>query len=141
MSRKNYTKYSKMNKEEIKEVVLDKTSIDIPEINEYSFNSNERIDIPVAEIIDNNIIEVETPDEDIEEALKEETRTGIVSGCDRLRVRKEADIEADIYGTIEEGTELTVSITYSTEKFYKVNTIINGTLVSGYCMKKFINLK
>lgn len=159
MSRKNYVKYSKMNKEENNEVVLDKTSFEeevmtqnsnqdrIDEILEhltYDMTEEERqaYHAELEELgYEDKTNEIDVTEDTIQEALKEETRTGVVSGCAKLRVRKEADIEADIYGTIEEGTELTVSITYSTEKFYKVNTIINDTLVSGYCMKKFIELK
>ena len=158
MSHKNYAKYAQAKSEKNNEVVLDKTSFEeeivtqennqarIEEILEHLTND---MDDETRRVYQNELKELgyeekvsdEISEEITQDALKEETKTGVVSGCAKLRVRKEADIEADIYGTIEEGTELTVSITYSTEKFYKVNTIINDTLVSGYCMKKFIELK
>lgn len=159
MSRKNYVKYSNMNKEENNEVVLDKTSFEeevvsqennqtrIEEILEhltYDMDDETRIAYQ-NELKELGYEEENTSDEITEEiiqdALKEETKTGVVSGCAKLRVRKEASTEADVYGTIEEDTELTVSITHSTDEFYKVNTIINDTLIGGYCMKKFIKLK
>lgn len=159
MSRKNYVKYSKMNKEENNEVVLDKTSFEeevttqnsnqdrIDEILEhltYDMTEEER-QAYYAELeelgYEDKTNEIDVTEDTIQEALKEEIKDGVVSGCAKLRVRKEANAEADVYGTIENGTELTVSITHSTEEFYKVNTIINDTLISGYCMKKFIKLK
>lgn len=158
MSRKNYVKYSQMNKEENNEVVLDKASFEettiqnntqsrIDEILEhltYDMTEEER-QAYYAELeelgYEGKTNEIDVTKDAINEGLKEEIKDGVVSGCAKLRVRKEADPEADIYGTIENGTELTVSITHSTEKFYKVNTIINDTLISGYCMKKFIKLK
>lgn len=158
MSRKNYVKYSQMNKEENNEVVLDKASFEettiqnnnqskIDEILEhltYDMTEEERqaYHAELKELgYEDKTNEIDVTEDTIQEALKEETKDGVVSGCAKLRVRKEADVEADVYGTIENGTELTVSITHSTEKFYKVYTIINDTLISGYCMKKFIKLK
>ena len=176
MSHKNYAKYSQAKQEKNNEVVLDKTSIDTPEVNGELPTQEELkelgIELVSEEEINNRINEIQEhlkndmdddtrlayqaeldqllgvtdktenqTDEIIQDTLKEETRTGIVSGCIKLRVRKEANAESDVYGTIEKGTELTVSITHSTEEFYKVNTIINDELVSGYCMKKFITLK
>lgn len=153
MSRKNYTKYSQMNKEENNEVVLDKASFEETTIQN---NNQSRID-EILELLTYDMTEEERQayhaeletlgyenhikDDTPAETIKEEIKDGVVSGCAKLRIRKEANTEADVYGTIENGTELTVSITHSTEEFYKVNTIINDTLVSGYCMKKFIKLK
>lgn len=133
MSRKNYTKYSQMNKEENKEVVLDKTS--------FEEVINEQVDELVEEIDLDNIVENEFQNEELIEALKDVTGTGIVTGCAKLRVRKAPSSDAEVYGTIDEDTEVAVTINKSTEEFYQVNTIINGTLVAGYCMKKFIKIK
>jgi len=121
MGRKNYVKYSKMNKEENNEVVLDKTSFE--------------------EVIktQNNEIENETQNE---EPKQPDPIPAIVVGCTKLRVRKKPNVDADVFGTISEGTELTVDNgDQCYGDFYKVYTVINDTLIEGYCMKKFIKLK
>lgn len=154
MSRKNYVKYSKMNNEENNEVVLDKTSFEEETIIQ---NNQSRID-EILEHLTYDMTEEErqayhaelealgyeghTDEEGItKEIVKDDIKDAVVVDCAKLRVRKAPNANADVYGTIVIGTELTVNLTDSTEEFYRVNTVINETLVSGYCMKKFIKLK
>lgn len=154
MSRKNYVKYSQMNKEENNEVVLDKTSFEEETIIQ---NNQSRID-EILERLTYDMTEEErqayhaeleslgyeghVDEESItEDIVKDDIKDAVVVDCAKLRVRKAPNANADVYGTIVIGTELTVNLTDSTEEFYKVNTVINETLVSGYCMKKFIKLK
>lgn len=154
MSRKNYTKYSKMNKEENNEVVLDKTSFEETTIQN---NNQSRID-EILEHLTYDMSEEErqayyaeletlgykdnTNDDDIPaEIVKDDIKDAVVIDCAKLRIRKAASVNADVYGTIENGTEVTINLTNSTEEFYNVNIVINEALISGYCMKKFIKLK
>lgn len=77
--------------------------------------------------------------EEVEELIEEvETVTGVVSGCERLNLRKEASKDSDILSVLNKGTELVVSSEESTDEFYKVVTEAG---VEGYCMKKFITIK
>ena len=135
----NYTKFSKNsnNNEEI-----------IPEMEEL---------IPAEQIGDNDphvvneeleqavinaggeVMRAAEPVEEVEELIEEvETVTGVVSGCERLNLRKEASKDSDILSVLNKGTELVVSSEESTDEFYKVVTEAG---VEGYCMKKFITIK
>lgn len=128
MSRKHYVKYSQMNKEENNEVVIDKPSF-------------EDVDDLGNQIVEGLKEGLETDAQNDEELKQPEPIPAVVSGCTKLRVRRGPSTDAGLYGTIEEGTELTVDAEEANEDFYKVYTEINGTLIEGYCMKKFIKLK
>lgn len=67
----------------------------------------------------------------------EEPLYGEVSGCARLNVRKEPDAEAEVLCVIEEGSEVVIVGSESTNEFYKVFTAAG---VEGFCMKMFITL-
>lgn len=132
MSHKNYAKYAQAKSEKNNEVILDKTSIDTPEI------TNE---LPAHDCSVNNEIIEENKVQNNEEIKQPDPIPAVVVNCAKLRVRKAPDVEADIYGTIEKGTELTVDNGEETHgDFYKVYTVINDVLIEGYCMKKFIKL-
>lgn len=155
MKHRNYVKYSQMNKEENNEIVIDKTSIDNPEVKEEWVVTKEQDGVHVrpsinGEVIDTPIDKIMTQEELIEfekDQNNEDTKQpepipAVVAGCAKLRVRRAPNADAGIYGTIDEGTELTVDNGEETyEDFYKVYTEINGTLIEGYCMKKFIKIK
>lgn len=86
-------------------------------------------------------VEVEEPvaEEVIEEAPTAPVPvTGVVSDCTSLRVRKAANSEAEILGTIELGSEVAIDEAGSTSDFYKVCTAAG---LEGFCMKKFITIK
>lgn len=128
MKHRNYVKYSQMNKEEQNEVVIDKPS----------FDNVEGLENNVEEIINNE----ENSNVQNEEPKQPEPIPAVVVGCAKLRVRREPSANAGVYGTVDEGTELTIDNgEESYEDFYKVYTVINDTLIEGYCMKKFIKLK
>lgn len=63
---------------------------------------------------------------------------GIVSGCKKLNLRKEADKDSKVLNILKEGTELVIEQEESTEDFYKV---ICKDGKAGYCMKKYITIK
>lgn len=82
---------------------------------------------------------VATPEEPvIEEAPAVKIVKGIVSGCLKLNVRKEAKKDAGVLAVIDVKTKVEVEPDNSTDKWYKV---ITKDGVEGYCMKEFITLK
>ena len=83
----------------------------------------------------------ESNDEDQNEIQPDEVKDACVVKCEKLNVRKEASKTSEVVCVINKDTALTVSITKSTEDFYKVYTINNEVLVEGYCVKDFIKIK
>lgn len=55
----------------------------------------------------------------------------------RLNVRKEPNIKADIICEVTSGSELMIEETESTKEWFKVYT---ASGVEGYCMKKFVDI-
>lgn len=72
------------------------------------------------------------------EPIKPIPTIGIVSDCNKLRVRAAASTNADVLCEIESGSEVTIDKTKSTKDFYAVCTSAG---VEGFCMKKFITIK
>lgn len=62
---------------------------------------------------------------------------GIVSGCKRLNVREQPDLNSNVLQILGENTEVVVATAFENDEWYCV-TIDD---VSGYCMKKFIEIK
>ena len=87
-------------------------------------------------------LEVKPADEtkDQEEIQPDEVKDAHVVKCEKLNVRKEASKTSEVVCVIGKGTALTVSITKSTEDFYKVYTMNNEVLVEGYCVKEYIKI-
>ncbi len=125
MGHKNYSKFStpfsRQNNEPVEEV------------------NNEVMDnqVTIDEVVAEEPVEAVENTEVVEEAVKPATTIGVVSGCGKLNVRKEADIEAEKVTVISQGTQVTVNLAESTEDFYRIMTI-DGKV--GYCMKKFITI-
>lgn len=69
---------------------------------------------------------------------KEVKVVGIVTGCDKLRVRKIASVESDELCLIDSATEVLINEKKSTKDFYCVTT---PTSIEGYCHKNYITLK
>ena len=63
---------------------------------------------------------------------------GVVTGCEKLNVRKGPSSTALIVCEIERQTEVMIDESESTEDFYKV-CLASG--VDGFCMKKFIEVQ
>lgn len=79
-------------------------------------------------------------DNNVQETVNETQHVnGVVTGCDRLNVREEASQESRVLCVIEKDSEVQVELTadHTAAEFYKVTT---PSGVSGYCMKKFINI-
>lgn len=75
-------------------------------------------------------------EETIAETLK--PVVGIVSGCNKLYVRKQPFKSAADISMIDAGTKVTIEIDKSTTDWYRVRT---ESGVNGYCMKKFITVE
>lgn len=75
-----------------------------------------------------------------QQSTVEETKTihGVVIDCSKLRVRSEANSNADILCEIKLDTKVIIDEKNSTDEFYKVCTEAG---VEGYCMKQFIAVK
>lgn len=120
MGNKNYTKYSQhfnKNKEQDNQVIEGQITIDEVLTEKEVSNLNE-----------NDVATVDTNG----------NLTGIITGCKRLNVRKEASAEADVLCVLNENTELTIDTAESTDEFYKVCTAAG---IEGYCMKMFVSVK
>ena len=117
MGRKNYSNYSKNfnkntenNEPEIKNQISEK---------EEAYENNTLTEATVHQ----EIVDIEV--------------TGIVTGCRKLYVRKEASKDSEPLEIINEFVGVMVTISESTDDFYKVYT---PSGVEGYCMKKFISI-
>ena len=132
----------KMTNEEIKnteEVVND--TIETAASNEGEEDTNNETE--TTEVIVNNNEAVtepvkETEDPEVKpEVIVHNIIEGMVEGCARLNVRKEASKTADIVYTINKGDLVIVDLTNSTYDFYKVV----APNFEGYCVKDFIEIK
>lgn len=83
-----------------------------------------------------NEITVEEPIE--EEITEKPLKTGIVQNCNSLNLRKEPSKKAGVLCIIRKGTELMIEPDYVDDEWYGVYTSAG---ISGYCMKKFIEIK
>lgn len=136
---RNYNSYSSSNTTNTKPIsqVDDSKEVDKEEVIEE-----------VAEgVVSGNIEAVPSEEEPVEEEPVEEEPTmqitpvqtiGVVKNCSRLNVREAADADADVIGTVEEGSEVEIDEASSTSDFYKVYTAAG---LEGFCMKKFISIK
>lgn len=73
-----------------------------------------------------------------EEVINPTEVIGFVSGCSKLNVRNEPNINAIVECVISALDEVEIDEAKSTNKFYKVCT---ESGVCGYCMKKYITIK
>ena len=62
---------------------------------------------------------------------------GIVAGCELLYVRSKADVNSDSVGIIKKGDGVEIDKKGYNEDFYNVKSNVG----SGYCMKKYIEVK
>ena len=75
---------------------------------------------------------------DEEPIIEKKPTIGKVANCTKLNVRTKPNANADVIVVIDEGTEVEVDDTFVNSEFYKVS--IDANFVSGYCMKKFIEV-
>lgn len=65
------------------------------------------------------------------------TMIGKVTGCNKLNVREEPDINSAIVCVIDIGTELMIDPEYSTKEWYNVCTSAG---LDDFCMRKFVQV-
>jgi len=124
---------------------------------EKIMDNNETENILIEENQNNNIEEqinnfVE-PEEVVDKNTEPENNTdennikdnvilsGTVNGCDKLNIRKEPSMNAEIVDIINKGTIVNINKDLSTEEFYKINIHNDIKTIDGYCLKKFIILE
>ena len=71
----------------------------------------------------------ELPEED-------DFRDGIVTGCSKLNVRAEPNLDADVILVIEKDSEVVIDLEESTDEWYRVYVGEE----EGFCMKKYITI-
>jgi hypothetical protein len=123
MSHRNYSKYSEQPKEEVVKTSVEETEA-IQEITE------ENIELTSIDEVKEEVF--------IDHPIKSEQIIGIVDNTERLRVRKEDNVDSEILCLLDKGSEVTIDSQYSAEFFYK---IVTSAGIEGYCMKKFITIK
>lgn len=77
----------------------------------------------------------EETEEVLEEPVVKKTRTGHISGCELLNVRKEPIPTAPVIAVLNTSDSFAVRDEDNNSLFYKVRT---SEGVSGYCMKQFV---
>lgn len=64
-----------------------------------------------------------------------------VCNCDKLRVRKEPNLESEVLCLIDKGTVFEVQTEVLHNNFYYSKVVVaDGVEVVGYCMKDFVKL-
>ena len=88
------------------------------------------------ENIENEVIEdvVETESE-VEIKTSTKIIKGVVSNCNRLKVRMEPNFDAITLRTVNSGTELTIDVTRSTKEWYYIPDL------NGFCTKEYITVR
>ena len=150
MSNRNrdYTKYSNNSKNKTEENTNVKPEENIDVTPEE--NIEENIDVTPEENIEENI-DV-TPEENTEEntdvkpeedtnSENNEDKIGVVSNCKQLYVREKPDKNSKPIHVLKCETEVEISLEESVDNFYKVCASDNNELITGYCVKDFIEIK
>ena len=66
------------------------------------------------------------------------TKTGVVTNCESLNIRKAPSIKSERLGSIQVGSEVIIDMERSVEGWYAVYT---ETGMEGYCMSTFVTVK
>ena len=159
MSNRNrdYTKYSNNSRnktpEENTNVTPEENTNLIPEENtnvtpeeNTNVESEENTDVTPEENTeeDTNVESEEntdvTPEEDTN-SENNESKIGVVSNCKQLYVREKPDKNSKPIHVLKCETEVEISLEESVDNFYKVCASDNNELITGYCVKDFIEIK
>lgn len=127
---KNYTRYSKMNREEAAPVNEVETEV-IAEVNDVDEESASNEVIPEVESVQEPVAE---PEPTVEPTI---CKYGRIHGCKKLNVRKMPNPNAEVLIEIVEGAKILIDEKKSTAVFYKVCTECG---IEGYCMKQYIKV-
>lgn len=87
---------------------------------------------PESEIVDDTVITQGTPEIPEEPAFPH----GIVTGCSKLNVRAEPDLNAKVVCVIAKDSDVLIDLEESTDEWYAVYVGEE----EGFCMKKFITI-
>ena len=80
------------------------------------------------------------PEEDTN-SENNESKIGVVSNCKQLYVREKPDKNSKPIYVLKAEAEVEISLEESVDNFYKVCTSDNDELITGYCVKDFIEIK
>ena len=114
---KNYSNYSKKEKEKVKQENVKEEVVETVE--------SEPVKEEAVETVDGEPIPTEEP-----------TSQGVVFNCERLNIRKGPDKKEEVLCIVNKGSKLTIH-DKGTSDWLKVTTE-DG--VEGFCMKKFVDL-
>lgn len=141
MSKEKYTNYSS----KVGNAKADETRIPEPtnEVPEGALDANEDGTVNVYDEDNNKVGTI--PEETAEAVASFEEpevenvtdKIGEVTGCIKLRMRKDPDVDAPIVCIINAGTKVLIDEEGSTDKYYKVCT---ESVAEGYCMKEYITV-
>lgn len=83
------------------------------------------------------------PDVTVEEEIViPAPQIGVVANCVKLNVRRKPNTNADVLTIIDKGTEVEIDEKFNNKEFYRISAATTGVeFFSGFCMKKFIELK
>lgn len=126
---KNYSKFSQKKENVNLEEIFPETETVEADIEQ------ELIMDPIIEAEAEQAQEIVEESQEVEEAVP---TVGFVDNCERLRVRKESNVDSEELCIINKLSEVVIDLDNSTDYFYKVTT---SEGVEGYCMKKFITIK
>lgn len=126
---KNYSKFSQKKENVNLEEIFPETEAVEADIEQ------ELIMDPIIEAEAEQAQEIVEESQEVEEAVP---TVGFVDNCERLRVRKESNVDSEELCIINKLSEVVIDLDNSTDYFYKVTT---SEGVEGYCMKQFITIK
>ena len=63
---------------------------------------------------------------------------GTVTGCAKLNIRKEPNLDSDIVGVIDSGTELMVDHDHDFSDWYSVECLSKN--IRGYCKAEYVSI-
>lgn len=110
------------NKEVLKDEVVEPI---VEEVVVEETNVEEVIEEPVEE----------TRNESVDNTFIRTDKIAIVGNCDRLNVRAEANINAEVISILNVGSEVLINDEKSTDEFYNISTSAG---IEGFCMKGYI---
>lgn len=101
------------------------------------FNNTNNVEVENNEIIDGQISIDEITNPDVKEDVIEQYTIGYVYDCEKLNVREQESLNANVLLTIDKDSKIKVDLnSVNTEsEFYKV---VTPSGVEGYCLKKYI---
>lgn len=112
-------------------------TIDIKNVEVVNEVTEEVLETPIEETVDNVETSEEIVETPVEEVVENKNVIGVVSGCELLNVRSNPEFTADVLTVIPAESIVTIIDVDASLDFYEV---LIGDL-KGFCMKKFIKIK